>query len=101
VQPPAQGSGDGVVVQYHVRCRECSVQFTTPSGVEVDPDVKGSFRRTVQFAPTSQTGALTLTATPTERERILDAEILVGSTVRAESGRGGLGQPVMLTAVFP
>jgi len=99
-QPPAQGSGDGVVAVYHVRCRECSVVFTTPEGMEAVPEVKNSFRRAVQFAPGSRIGSVTLTATPTKGGRIFSADIRVGSNVRAESGLGGLDEPVTLNAIF-
>ncbi len=99
-EPPVAGSGDGVVVEYHVRCRECSVQFTTPDGLGSEPEVRGTFRRRVVFTSGAGVGAVTMSITPSEHVRIQGARIAADGTVLAESGPRATGAPLNLSAVL-
>lgn len=99
-QPPVAGSGDGVVVEYHVRCQECSAQFTTPDGLASEPEIHGSLRRRVAFASGARVGAVTLTVTPAEHVRVQGARISADGTVLAESGPATVGTPLNLSAVL-
>jgi hypothetical protein len=51
---PLAGSGEGVVVEYFVRCPACSAVWSTPEGTRTEPLVEGSLNRRVRYRETPE-----------------------------------------------
>lgn len=94
---PIQGSGDGTIVEYHAMCADCTVQFSTPDGFGTEDEVRGTFRRRVQFTATAGVGVVSMTITP-RTGRVQRARIRVNSRVAAEVGAQPPGEVTTLTA---
>jgi len=95
---PASGP-ESVTVSYHVQCRRCTIQYSTPDGVKSEVDSDGASRR-VEFQAAQPGTVVQLQATPDSGTAIVAARIRIDGVTVAESRAGLTNVPVALTAGF-